>query len=351
MSYRQQFLLNACLLFALVPTSHAAPPGGPPAMPVDAVIVTSTTLHDSISAVGSLLANESIVLRPEISGVVAAIQFTEGEAVKKQALLLTLNQGEARARAAESDAQAQVTRLSVERARELLKNNLISRQQHDEAEAQYLAAKARAAVEQERLNKTALHAPFDGVVGLRLVSPGDFVQPGQALVEIVDQHILKLEFRVPEIYVSRLRNGLLVQVSTDAYPNRLFDGEVYALAPNVSVANRSIAVRARVQNPDGLLRAGLFAQVTLHLAQRDNAVMIPEEALWPIGDQQNVYKVVTGKAMLTPVKIGLRQNGQVEITEGLASGDQIITNGQMKIQPGMPVMVLPPPGATPPGAH
>jgi membrane fusion protein (multidrug efflux system) len=320
-------------------------------MPVEAVTVTSTTLHDSISAVGSLLANESIVLRPEISGVVAAIHFSEGQAVKQHALLLTLDQAEAKARAAESDAQAQVTRLSFERAGEIFKNKLISRQQHDEAEAQYLAAKARAAVEQERLNKTSLRAPFDGVVGLRLVSPGEFVQPGQALVEIVDQHILKLEFRIPEIYLSRLHNGLLIQVSTDAYPNQLFDGEVYAIAPNVNVANRSIAVRARVKNPDALLRAGLFAQVTLQLAQRDKAVLIPEEALWPIGDQQNVYKVVEGKAMLAPIKIGLRQNGQVEITEGLLTGEQIIVAGQMKIQPGMPVMVLPPPGSTPAGAH
>lgn len=350
MCYLRQFLLSLCV-FTLTLISHAAPPGGPPAMPVETITVTSTTVRDSISAAGSLLANESIVLRPEINGVVAAIHFTEGQVVKQHALLLTLNQGEAQARAAESSAQTHLTRLAFERASELLKNNLISRQQHDEAEAQYLAAKARSALELERLNKTMLRAPFDGAVGLRLVSPGDFVQPGQALVEIVDQHVLKLEFRVPEVYLSRLHNGQRVHVSTDAYPDTLFDGEVYALAPGVNVATRSIAVRAHVKNPEGLLRAGLFAQVTLQLAQHDNAVMVPEEALWPIGDQQNIYKVVTGKAMLTPVKIGLRQNGQVEITEGLVAGDQIITYGQMKIQPGMPVMVLPPPGATPPGAH
>lgn len=307
-----------------------------PPMPVEVATVTRGPLATTLTASGSLLANEAVMLRPEIIGRVGEIRFREGEAVVKGAELIVLDRTEWRARVAESQAQLELAKLSFDRSQELLKKNLISQQLYDEAAAKFNVAQAQHLVNQERMNKASLRAPFAGVMGLRKVSPGDYVQPGQDLVEIVDHHTLKLDFQVPEIYLAQMRPGLPLTLLTDAYPGKTFQGEVYAVAPDVKVSSRSIAVRGTVKNPDKLLRAGLFAYVTIQLSSRE-ALLIPEQALWPMGNQQQVYKIADGKAQLTPVKIGQRLHGTVEIVDGLAEGDQIVTAGQMKIMPGAAV--------------
>lgn len=330
----------ASISLLLSSVGYAAGPPAGVAMPVETAMVKRDNLSQRINAVGNLLANETVVIRPEISGRVADIHFKEGDPIKKGAVLITLDQGEAQARTAESQAQVQVTKVSFDRASELIKRNLISQQHLDDANAQYTAAIARLNVNQELLKKTVLTSPFDGIAGLRQVSPGDYVQPGQAIVTVLDQHLLKAEFQVPEIYIAQLRNGMEVTLSSDAYPGKQFSGKVYAIAPGVNATSRSITLRAKIKNDDNILRAGLFAHIDLQLSHNSKALVIPEEALWPMGDKQFVYQVVDGKAKLTPITTGLRLNGKVEVVAGLHEGDQVVTGGQMKLRPDAAVMSI-----------
>ncbi|KPJ94165.1 MAG: hypothetical protein AMJ53_05850 [Gammaproteobacteria bacterium SG8_11] len=333
--------------------SHAAPPaakqggmaGGPPPMPVEVAKVIQGTVNVDISAVGTLQANESVVIRPQISGRIETIHFDEGQNVQKGAVLFSLDASEYRAQVAESEATVKLAQVKFNRSKDLLKKNLSSQQQFDEDSAKLDEANAQLALYKDRLAKTVIRAPFSGVSGLRKVSPGDVVQPGQELVHLEDIHLLKLDFRAPEIYLPDLRTGLEVNVVTDAFPNETFAGKVYAIAPRVDEASRSVLLRARITNDRGMLRPGMFAKVQLRLASRENALLIPEEALWPVGKDMFVYIVVDGKAVMSKVKVGKRLKGQVEILEGLSKGDTVVTAGQMKLRSEAPVMPVNQPAA------
>ncbi|MCI0507471.1 MAG: efflux RND transporter periplasmic adaptor subunit [Gammaproteobacteria bacterium] len=317
-------------------SANAAPaggkPGGPPPMPVEVARVSQGTVNIDISAVGTLQANESLIIRPQLSGRIEAIHFNEGQAVKKGAVLFSLDASEYRAQVAESEATVKLAQLKFNRSQDLLKKNLISQQQYDEDAAKADEAAAQLALYKDRLDKTVIRAPFSGVTGLRKVSPGDVVQQGQELVSLEDINLLKLDFRAPEVYLPELKSGLDVTVVTDAFPNEIFNGKVYAIAPRVDEASRSVLLRARITNDRGVLRPGLFAKVVLRLASRENALLIPEEALWPVGNKMFVYRVVDGKAMMNPIKTGNRLKGQVEILDGLSKDDTVITAGQMKLR-------------------
>jgi membrane fusion protein, multidrug efflux system len=191
-----------------------------------------------------------------------------------------------------------------------------------------------------RLNKTALRAPFPGIVGLRRVSPGDYLQPGQDIVNLEAITPIKLDFRIPEIHLPRLASGQRVAVAVDAYPDRSFAGEIYAIDPGFDPQTRTIQLRARMPNPDGALRPGMFARVQLELARREDAILIPEQAIVPKGADKFVYRVSDDKALLTSVRIGERLTGAVEIVEGLRRGDRVVIAGQTKIRDGAAVSVV-----------
>jgi membrane fusion protein (multidrug efflux system) len=342
-------LIAACFAWSWFAVHvSAAPPagkeggmaGGPPPMPVEVATVTSGTVNVDISAVGTLQANESVTIRPQISGRIETIHFDEGQAVKKGAVLFSLDASEYRAQLAESEATVKLAQLKFDRSKDLLKKNLSSQQQYDEDAAKLDEVKAQMALYKDRLDKTVIRAPFSGVLGLRKVSPGDVVQPGQELVDLEDDHLLKLDFRAPEIYLADLRPGLDVTVVTQAFADEIFSGKVYAIAPRVDEASRSVLLRAHITNDKDKLRPGIFAKVELRLASRENALLIPEEALWPVGKDMFVYRVTDGKAKMAKVKIGKRLKGQVEILEGLSHGDTVITAGQMKLRNEAAVMPI-----------
>ena len=342
MAYSNIFLMVIfCLCSTLVwAEPPAGKPGGPPPMPVEAETVSSGTVNVDLSAVGSLQANESIIIRPEISGRIESIQFDEGQDVKKGAILVALDSSEYKSLLAKSQASVKLAQLKYQRSKDLLKKNLSSQQQFDEDAAKLDEAKAKRDVNKDRLAKMVIRAPFGGVVGLRKVSPGEVVQAGQHIVNLEDLHLLKLDFRVPEIYLPDLKTGLKVNVMVDAFPAEVFSGEVYAIAPRVEESSRSVLLRARVNNEGNRLRPGIFAKVDLRLSSRENALLVPEEALWPVAKDMFVYRVVDGKALMTSVKIGKRMKGQVEVVEGLTKGDMVITAGQMKLRNEAPVMVV-----------
>lgn len=320
-----------------------AAPAGPPAMAVEAARVQTGTGRLEVTAVGSLEANESTVIRSEIAGRITAIRFKEGERAKKGSVLLTINSEEFQAQLNQIKAVVELNEMNFERAKQLRPEGLIAERAYDEAESRLKESEASLSLAQVRLDKSILRAPFSGQLGLRQVSPGDFVQPGQAIVNLEDTDSIKVDFRVPEIYLNRIEDGQLIQVGVDVYPNRLFEGKIYAIDSRIDNATRTVLVRARVPNPAGVLRPGMFARVTLLLGERENAVFVPEQAVVPMGGDKFVYRVVDGKAVLTKVRLGLRKEGRVEVVEGIGPEETVITAGQMKLFDGAPVMTV---GAT-----
>jgi membrane fusion protein (multidrug efflux system) len=318
--------------------------GGPPALPVEALPVRLDTVIESASAIGTLDANESVVIRSEIAGRVGAIRFQEGQFIKKGEILLDLDPTEFQAQVAQIKATVELNRMNFERAKQLHKEELISQQGYDEIETKLKESQASLALAQARLDKTTIRAPFGGRLGLRQVSLGDYVQPGQTVVNLEDLSSLKVDFRIPEIYLVRVKTGQRVDVQVDAFPDRAFSGKIYAIDPRIEEASRTILIRARIPNPDSQLRPGMFARVSIVLGERANAILIPEQAIVPMGQDSFVFRVVDGKAALTKIKIGLRRVGEVEILEGLTPKDTVVTSGQMKIRDGATVMILGPAG-------
>ncbi len=301
--------------------------------------VSAQVLSRELIAVGSLLSDESVVLRPEIGGRIVSIGFKEGQPVKAGQLLIALDDSIYRAQLDQARANYELARRNNDRAQELLGRKLIAQADRDQASATFDAAAAAVALAQARLDQCRILAPFAGVTGLRLVSPGDFVAAGQDLVNLEDLSMLKLDFRLDESALPALAVGQALNLSVDSYPGETFKAELYAIDPKVSSATRSIGLRARLPNPDGKLRAGQFARVRLAVDQRVQAIVIPEQAIFPRGDKQFAYVVVDGKAQLRELQIGQRSPGSVEILSGLAVGDALVYSGLQHLGDGTPVSI------------
>ena len=336
---------------------RGAPPAGF-AMPVEAAPVKIATAQRQIQAIGTLRSNESVVVRPEVPGRITAFEFQEGQRVTRGQTLVQLDASVERAELAQAEAQASLSRTNYNRAIELERRGAGTQRALDEAQMQIRTAQASVELRRARLEKFQIIAPFDGVVGLRKVSIGDFASAGQEIVNLEQINLLKVDFRVPELFLPAVRPGQRVEIAVDAQPGRSFAGEVYALDPAIDIAGRALVIRARIANSDDALRPGLFARVTLTLAQRPQAMFVPEQAIIPQGDRHTLFKLVDngeGKprtVKLVTVKLGERRNGEVEILEGLAREDSVVTAGVLKIRDGMPVQVMPvggPPAGAPGG--
>ncbi len=350
---KRAVLIAAFTLLAgsVVPVLAQQKPPEMPPMPVKTEPVIRDTLNVEVTAVGTLRADETVMVRPEIAGRVVTLHFKEGQAVSEGDALVTLDQGEYQAQLAGSTAQVGLEETSYRRLQDLQRKNLTSPQILDEAKAKLDAARATQAIDRVRLDKTVIRAPFAGTVGLRLVSPGAYVKPGDDIANLESLGAMKLDFRVPETYLARLAAGQTLTVRVDAYPEQGFEGAIYAIDPALDPETRTVLLRARVPNKANKLRPGLFARVNLVLERRENALIAPEQAIVPLGQTPFVYRVVDGKAVMTPVKLGLRRPGRVEILDGLKAGDLIVTDGQLKIRDGAAVTVLPPPAIQPPPAN
>lgn len=319
---------------------RSAAPGGGGGMPVEAEVAKAERIAQEIIAVGSLRSNESVTLSSEIAGRIAGIQFREGQPVARGTLLFELDDSVYRAELEQARAGLALARRNHERSKELFERNLISTRERDEAAAKLDLDSATVALAEARLAKTRIKAPFDGVVGLRAVSPGDYITAGQPLAPLEQISVLKADFRLAEAALSRIKVGQTLNLEVDAWPGQIFPGRVYAIDPRLAEETRSIGVRARVPNDKGQLRPGLFARVRLVIAEREGAVLVPEQSIVPQGEQPFVYVIEDGKAVLRPVQLGLRQAGRVEIVSGVQPGDIVITAGAQKIGPGAPVMPI-----------
>jgi len=292
--------------------------------------------------VGSLRSNESVVIRPEIAGRIAEFRFDEGERVEQGQPLVVLDDSVWSAVVEQAQAALELSQANHERAVDLLERRVGTNKTRDEAFAQMRVDQAELELARARLDKSTISAPFDGVVGLRKVSVGDFVNVGDDIVNLEQIDPLKADFRVAEAYLGAVRPGQRIELGVDAFPGQAFAGEVFAIDPLVDESGRSILLRARLPNPDNVLRPGLFARVTLVLNEREGAIQVPEQALVPQGQDQFVFKVEDGKAVLTKVVTGIRREGMVEIVDGLTPDDEVVTAGQLKLRDGAEVAPVPP---------
>ncbi len=321
---------------APAPGKGGGPPGGF-AIGVETVRVATSVFVDDVAAVGSLKSNESVVLRPEIAGRIAAIHLREGMPAAKGAVLVALDASTQAAELRQAEANLALSQANHRRTEELYEKKFVSARARDEAAANLKVLEAAVALAQARLQKTQIRAPFAGIVGIRNVSVGDYVKEGQELVNIEDIGALKADFRLPESYLSRLRKGQSVEVSTDAMPGQTFKGTLDAVDPLLDASGRAISLRARLENPDLKLRPGMFVRVRLAFGGERQGLAVPEEALVPAGDDNFVFRVSEGKAQRVMVKVGQRRDATVEITEGLKAGDEVVSAGQLKLRDGVPV--------------
>jgi membrane fusion protein (multidrug efflux system) len=326
------------------PGQNAAAPAAAPAssasnITVEAVKVVTASMPQTITAVGSLRSDESVTLRPEVAGRISAIAFKEGQPVVKGALLVRLDPAVLEAEAQQARANLILAKTKFNRAVDLAKSNFISGQAKDEAENNLKVAEASAQLAEAKLAKMDLRAPFSGVIGLRSVSIGDYVKEGADLVNLESIDPLKVDFRVPETYMRQVQVGQPLQIQLDALPGKTFEGKVFAVNPLIDAAGRAVVIRAMVRNPDTSLRPGMFARVRLITRDAQDALVLPEQALVPQGDQQFVYRVLDGKAVRTRVEVGQRRDAKVEILNGVAANEVVVTAGQLKLRDGAPVTI------------
>lgn len=329
-------LWDRSMLESAVPKKEAERP-----MMVDAATVTVGSITESIQAVGTLQAVASITVRPEIPGVIRRIDFSDGQFVERAAPLIELDQEELQAQANQAAAQEQIAQVTYERLKRLSgqQTTIVPAQQVDEARLTLQAAAANSVLYAVRLKKSVIRAPFAGTLGLRRVSAGDYVQPGQDIVNLEDLHALHVDFKIPEVWLGRLFVGQRLAVTTDAFSGAVFEGQVSAIDPRVDAVNRTVAVRAAVPNPDGTLRPGLFATVQLTLGHEAHALLVPEEAVFLQRDKAMVFRVDDQIVRLTEVVVAVRERGMVQIRTGLNEGDRVVRTGTHKLHDGLRVAI------------
>jgi membrane fusion protein (multidrug efflux system) len=307
------------------------------AVTVEAVKVARISLPQTITAVGSLRSDESITVRPEVAGRISAIRFQEGLRVAKGDTLVTLDAAINDAEVQQARANLTLAKSKFDRSVDLAKSNFISGQAKDEAENNLKVAQAALTLTEAKLAKTTIKAPFSGIIGLRLVSVGDYVKEGADIVNLESIDPLKVDFRVPEMYLAQVKVGQPLSINLDAMPGKTFEGRVFAVNPLLDAAGRAVVIRAQVRNADTSLRPGMFARVRLVTKDVQNALVVPEQSLVPQGEEQFVFKVVDGKAVRAKVEIGQRRDGKAEVVQGVSADDTVVTAGQLKLRDGVPV--------------
>ncbi len=312
--------------------------GGP--VVVETHTVGVSALADDVSAVGSLVSNESVVLRPEEAGRIAAIRFRDGEAVQRGDVLIEFDAAVQRAELQQARASLTLAESNFRRSQDLFSRGFVSRSSLDNARSQLEVARAGVALAQAKLARMQIRAPFAGVVGIRSVSPGDFVKDGEAMINLEDIATLKVDFRLPELYLERVRPGQTVEIASDVLAGERFAATVEAIDPLVDAQGRAVRLRASLPNPELRLRPGVFVRVRLILAERAGVVMVPEAALVPApGNTRFVFRIVEGRAQRVEVRTGTRRDAMVEVVEGVRAGEMVVTAGQLKLRDGVAVKV------------
>lgn len=322
-------------------------PAAPRPVAVVAVPAAKGDILVSFDAVGTLRANEAVTVTSKTAGIVKAIQFNEGQQVQAGAVLVELDDTEARANLAVAEATKRNIQQLLDRSRALLGRQAVAQARVDELITELQGAEASVRAAQARLQDLTIRAPFTGVTGLRQVSPGALVRPADPVTTLDDVREVKLDFTVPQAALRSLSPGMMVAGVTSAFPGQPFQGKVSAIDTRVDPLSRTITVVATLPNGEQKLKPGMFMTVQLTLENRKDVVLVPEEALVPVGDQQFAFAVVDNKVQRRPLKIGARQNGMVEVADGIRAGELVVTRGVQKVRDGQPVTPQIPQGLAP----
>ena len=309
------------------------------ATPVVVSAVARAPFEDTLAAVGTAGADESILVTATVADRVVEILFEEGDFVDSGAVLLRLDAVEERAALAEARANLDDQRQQLARLDALVKTNATAQSLRDEQAARVAGAEARVDGALARLADREIRAPFAGVLGRRAVSLGAQVSPGSVITTLDDVDPIKLEFSIPESFLTALRVGAEVTARSTAYGDAPFAGVVTFLSPRVDPVTRAVAVRAAIANEDRRLRPGMLLTVDLVRDARES-LMVLESALVPRGSTQQVYRVRDGVADIVPVTLGVRRPGIVELTGGVEEGDRLVIEGAARLRSGGPVRIV-----------
>lgn len=318
------------------------------AVSVETAEARATAASDDLRAIGGLESDESTQITTEIAGRIAEFSFEDGKPVKKGAILAKLDEALARAEVADAQARFNLAESNLGRAKALSRTGNVTEKAQDEAVSNFGVAQAALELAKVRLAKHEIRAPFDGTVGIRRVSPGAYAGAGTAIVNLEKIDPINVDFKIPEVYFSRVAPGQTIEISVDALPGRVFEGTIEAIDPHLDVNGRALSIRARLPNSEGLLLPGLFARIVIKGADEREAVTVPESAVVPRAGQTLVYRVEDGKAIETKVTLGQRADGAVEIVQGLTPGAIVVVAGQQKLRNGSAVDITAAAAAPPP---
>lgn len=323
----------------------AAPPSTGKGQPRDSVAVeasaaVSTTSTEDLRGIGSLQSDESVQVSSEIAGRVTEIALTEGAPAAVGDVLVRLDDALAIAEVDDTQARFTLAQGNLERANSLAKSGNVTERARDEATTNAETSRAALELAKVRLSKHVIRAPFSGVAGIRRVSPGAYVTAGQPIVNLEKIDRLKIDFKLPELYLAQIKTGQAIDIMVDALPGRVFPGVIYAIDPHIDVNGRALSIRARLDNPDLILRPGLFARIRVKGQVKRNVLVVPEAAIVPRGEEKIIYMVRDGQAVEAKVTLGSRANGLVEILDGLAEDAMVVTAGQQKLKDGSAVEIV-----------
>lgn len=334
------------LLFAWRAWRNSAPlPPAPPPTLVVAAIAVPTTVPDALEAVGSLRAVREVMLAPEVAGRVATIRFTGGQYVGAGTTLVQLYDGPERADRQAAVARAELARVQLARSRQLVPTGAESREVLQQRQAEYAQAVASVRQLDARLVQKRIAAPFSGQVGVRQVNPGQYLNPGDKIASLTALEQLFVDFSVPQQQLAKLQPGREVRVTSDAWPGRTYTARVTTVEPRIDEASRNVWVQATLANPDRTLRPGMYVNAALTLDATANALVVPLTAIMTSaqGDSAMVIRGANarreGKAEPVAVKTGRRFGNSVVVSSGLRPNDVVVTEGQLRVQPGSPVRV------------
>jgi membrane fusion protein (multidrug efflux system) len=306
---------------------------------VSAIVVHTTPFAEAVTSTGTLIAEEGVELQAETNGKVVSIGFTEGARVKKGDLLVRLNDADLIATYSRAKYRKELATLREKRIAQLLKQGVARQEEYDTALNELNVQDAEIALTEAQIAKTEIRAPFDGVVGLRYVSEGSFVNAQTRIATLQRLDRLKVDFAIPEKYAGRIHVGAPIAF-TIVGGEKKFGGQIYAFDPRIDTSTRTLLIRAVVPNPDGRLLPGAFASVEVTLGQLKEAVLIPAVAVVPGLNEKNVYVVKDGKAERRAVETGTRLESTVHILSGLAAGETVVTSGLQQIRSGQSVSII-----------
>ncbi|WP_207435813.1 efflux RND transporter periplasmic adaptor subunit [Sabulibacter ruber] len=319
-------------------------PGGPGGagrgmpMRVSGVVATPREFANSLAVTGSIEANEQIEVRGQVSGQVRSISFQEGSNVRKGQVLVKIDDSELRAQLAQAQTRQTLAAENERRARLLLQKEAISREEYDVARAELKTAQAQIQLVQAQLAKTSIVAPFSGKVGLRAVSVGTFLTPETVVTNLVSTNPVKITFAVPEKYANQVKVNTELTFTVAGSPDK-FTARVYAIEPNIEATTRTLQLRARADNPNGVLLPGSFANIELPLTVIPDALLIPTQAVVPVQNGKKVFIARDGKAKEVMIETSTRTEKDLLVTAGLNPGDTVLTTGVMSLKEGSPVRV------------